>query len=472
MYADRPPTPPPLAPQGLSVSQLTARIRQAVTLDRDLQDKWVIAELTEVRGSGGHVYLELAEKDSAGCITAKMRATIWANVARQMKELHGSRMREIMRVGSEVRVRGSVAFSPLYSISFSITEIDPDYRRDTSRLQAEILATLAEEGIAGRNKELTLGDAPQRIAVISAPGAAGYGDFMNQLLRNPWRLRFTAELFQATMQGQNVSATIREALDRIEQRASEFDCVAIIRGGGATTDLAGFDEIRLARAVALFPLPIIVGIGHERDNTVLDFIAHTRVKTPTAAAEFLIARLADVLARVTDLARRIASWGEKALHGEGRRLEFYEDKVPTLARMRAEGAKGRLAEITAALPLAVRNRLLRAAGWLDSASRAIEAAGQRRISSETMRLTNARTLLERDLQVALSRETRRLDSLTDKVRLLSPENVLARGYSITTLHGKAVRDAACVPPGSRLLTRLAQGRITSITDNHDTPPEQ
>lgn len=224
--------------------------------------------------------------------------------------------------------------------------------------------------------------------------------------------------------------------------------------------------------MALFPLPVIVGIGHERDNTVLDFIAHTRVKTPTAAAEFLIARLADVLARVTDLSRRIASWGEKAMHGETRRLEFYENQIPSLARMQAESAKGRLAEITAALPLAVRNRLLRASGWLESASRAIEGAGQRRISSEAMRLTNARTLLERDLQVAIRRESQKLDSLTDKVRLLSPDNVLARGYSITTLHGKAVRDAALVPPGSRLVTRLAQGRITSITDNPDTSPEQ
>lgn len=451
--------------KGISVSQLAGRVRQTVGNDPGLQNQWVVAELTEVRGSGGHVYLELAEKDGAGNMTAKMRGMIWANVAQRMKSMYGSRMREIMRVGNEVMVKGSVAYSPLYSLAFGITDIDPEYRRDTSRLQAEILAALAAEGIAGENKGLSLCEAPQRIAVISAAGAAGYGDFVNQLLRNPYRLRFCPCLFAATMQGQNVSATVRAALDEIEMRSGEFDCVVIIRGGGATTDLAGFDEIRLARAVALFPLPVIVGIGHERDNTVLDFIAHTRVKTPTAAAEFLIARNAEVLSRVSNLARYVASYGEKAVHGEMRRLEFYEGHVPGLARAVAEGARSRLAEITAALPLVVRNRLTGASATLEAASRAVESAGQRRISSEAMRLGGMRAGLERDLQVALQGEWRRLEALGDKVRLLSPENVLARGYSMTLCRGRVVRRADDVAPGEVLVTRLHDGEISSTANS-------
>lgn len=447
---------------GISVSQLTQCVRAAVGREPGLQNQWVVAELTEVRGSGGHVYVELAEKDKNGIIVAKMRGNIWANVVQNMKLRYGARMREIMRVGSEVRVYGSVTFSPVYSISFNITGIDPDYQRDTNRIQAEILAALKSEGILEANKGLSLCEAPQRIAVISAAGAAGYGDFVNQLLRNPYRLRFEPSLFAATMQGVNVSATVRAALNEIEMREDEFDCVVIIRGGGATTDLAGFDEIQLARAVALFPLPVIVGIGHERDHTVLDFIAHTRVKTPTAAAEFLIARNADVLGRVMNLAKYIASWGEKSVHGEHRRLEYYEDKIPSMARNRVDMARSRLAEITAALPLLVRNRLMGASSSLDTALRAIEGAGQRRLSSEAMRLTNARAVLERDLQVALQRENRRLEALTDKVQLLSPANVLARGYSITLLDGKAVRRVEDVTSGTEITTRLQDGDLTSI----------
>lgn len=451
--------------KAVSVSQLTGRVRRAINSDPSVQDQWVVAELTEVRGSGGHVYLELAEKDPSGTIIAKIRAYIWANVVRRMKECYGSeRMREIMRVGREVLVRGSVGYSPVYSIGFSVTDIDPSYQRDTSRLQAEILATLASEGIAERNKELTLCEAPQRIAVISAAGAAGYGDFRNQLLRNPYRLRFLPELFDATMQGVNVSPTVRKALAEIEARREEFDCVVIIRGGGATTDLAGFDEVELARSVALFPLPVIVGIGHERDKTVLDFIAHTRVKTPTAAAEFLIARNADVLARVLNLSKYIASYGQKMVHGETQRLESYGSMLPSLATMRMDTAKARLGEITAALPLTVRNRLLKARAALETCSRAIDSAAHTRLGTEQMRLANFRAGLERDIQVSLQREQQRLEALQDKVHLLSPDNVLARGYSITLADGKAVRDAAAIVPGTRIVSRLANGELTSITE--------
>ncbi|MCM1223986.1 MAG: exodeoxyribonuclease VII large subunit [Lachnospiraceae bacterium] len=447
---------------GISVSTLANRCKQAVGSASDLQGQWVVAELTEVRSSGGHVYVELAEKDESGAIVAKVRGNMWRQVCARMSATYGGEvMRRIMKTGSEVMVYGSMAFSPLYSIAFNITDIDPTYQRDTSQLQAQILAKLTQEGILESNKRLTMCEVPQRIAVISAEGAAGYGDFMNQLLLNPYRLRFYPTLFGATMQGVNVSPTVRAALDAVEQRLDEFDCVVIIRGGGATTDLVGFDELQLARAVALFPLPVIVGIGHERDNTVLDFIAHTRVKTPTAAAEFLITRGANVLARVTDLVKAIGAYAQKMVHGERRQLEFYEDKIPTLARTRAESARSRLNELTAALPLLVQNRLVKANSMLDSAMRAVEAGAQRRLTAENMRLDNAHRVIERDLQVILSREKTRLEALTDKVKLLSPENVLSRGYSITLLNDKAVRSAEDVQEGAELVVKLYNGEINT-----------
>lgn len=447
---------------GISVSELTDRLKTLVGASRELQSQWVVAELTEVRSSGGHVFVELAEKDSNGSIIAKVRGNIWKSVCGNMGLRYGrEKMLEIMQTGNEVLVYGSMTYSPLYSVAFNITDINPTYRRDTSKLQAQILAQLTSEGILNANKELAMPEVPQRIAVISAAGAAGYGDFVNQLLRNPYRLRFMPTLFAATMQGINVSPTVRAALDLVEQRREEFDCVVIIRGGGATTDLAGFDEIQLARAVALFPLPVIVGIGHERDNTVLDFIANTRVKTPTAAAEFLIAQGVNVLAKVLDLSKIIASYTEKMVHGEKQQLEFYEDKIPTLAKMSIDRARSRLNEMTAAIPLIVKNLLTRASARLDTASRAIEAGAQRRLVSEGVRLDNALKVIERDLQVIIARENTRLEAMIDKVRLLSPQNVLARGYSITTVDGKALRTSEQVCAGAIITTHLNQGEIIS-----------
>jgi len=443
---------------------LSRRLSDMVGRDLELQNRWVVATLTEVRGSGGHVYLEIADKDDKGAVVAKMRAVIWSGTASAMRARHGKdTLNRIMRPGSEVLLRGSLSYHPLYALTFTVHDVDPTYQRDTSALQAQIIATLTAEGIIGENKKLPLCDAPQRIAVISAPGAAGYGDFLNQLLGNPYRLRFMPELFEATMQGVNVSPTVRAALDAIELRMDEFDCVVIIRGGGATTDLAGFDELMLARAVALFPLPVIVGIGHERDRTVLDYIAHTRVKTPTAAAEFLVGRAAAVMARVLELTRNIAAYARQAVAGELRQLEFYRDKIPTLALNRADRAKSRLGELTAALPLLAASLLQHAGARLDRASRAIDASAQRRLSAQHQLLANMGAMLRRNIEVALGRERERLRAIADKVRLLSPDNVLARGYSLTMMHGHVVRRAADVPRGAALDIRLQEGEITAVS---------
>lgn len=449
--------------KGITVSQLTDRLKNVINTSADLQGQWVVAELVEARASGGHVYLDMAEKNSEGKITAKIRGTIWSSVVHRMKELYGARMREIIQPGNEILVYGSVSYSPVYSLGFNILDIDPTYQRDTSKIQAEILAILSKEGLLEENKCLVLPEVLQRVAVISAPGAAGYGDFVNQLFHNPYNLRFSPTLFAATMQGVNVSASVRDALNEIELRQEDFDCVVIIRGGGATADLAGFDELQLARAVALFPLPVIVGIGHERDNTVLDFIANKRVKTPTAAAEFLIARNAGVWAHVLDLTKSVASYVEKAVNGETVQLEFYRDRIPSLARMCADTAKARLAEITAALPLLVRNRLITASSVLERASRVIESAGMQRLASASMRLENAEAVIRRDLEIIIKGEEQRLSALSDKVRILSPENVLARGYSISRVDGVALRDASRVASGTLITTTLHKGEITSIS---------
>lgn len=237
-------------------------------------------------------------------------------------------------------VQVTVSFHELYGYSLTVQDIDPTYTLgDMARRRREILRQLEEEGVLTLNKELDMPRLPQRIAVISSPTAAGYGDFCHQLENNSRGFYFYTELFPALMQGDRVEESVLSALDRVNARLSEFDVVVIIRGGGATSDLSGFDTYLLAAACAQFPLPIITGIGHERDDTVLDSVAHTRVKTPTAAAEFLIESMDSAADELEMLASRLHEGVRNLLQQEQRRLSGYKNRIPSAAYHRISDAK-------------------------------------------------------------------------------------------------------------------------------------
>lgn len=448
-------------PETLPLSQFEERIRKSLNSDPALQNRWIKAEINDLRSSGGHAYMELLEKDARGIAVAKIRATIWRGVLVALRNRFPQQFPTMLANGVEVRVKVSANFHILFGLTLNITDIDPDYQRDTSRLQAEILAALTAEGIRDNNKQLQIPFPPLRIAVISAAGAAGYGDFMNQLNANPNGIKFATHLFEATMQGSAVSQSVRNALERIELAADLFDCIVIIRGGGATSDLAGFDDLALARSVANCLLPVVVGIGHERDNTVLDYIANTRVKTPTAAAEWLIAQGENALAQAIDYASQIAKYVSNRLSGDTRMLEFMEEKVSLSARQRVSTAQARLNEITAALPLTVRNRIIRDSQLLERAMRTVQTSGLLHISRASARLDNALQVIRRDTSQALKREDTRLLRMTEMIEVLSPQSVLNRGYSITRINGKAIADASNLRPGDTIHTTLASGEIQS-----------
>lgn len=274
--------------KALSLYELNHLVRQALEL-KLAEALWVQAEVSELRVNR-HCYLELVQKDThGGGIVAKARAQVWANRWTFLKPMFEHTTGQPLSAGMQVLMQVEVTFHELYGYSLNVTDIDPTYTLgDIARRRQEILQKLHDEGIDQMNKELPLPRLLQRVAVISSASAAGYGDFCNQLLVNKRKLAFKTELFQAIMQGNEVERSIINALNRIAAQQEEWDVVVIIRGGGATSDLQGFDSLELAENVAQFPLPIITGIGHERDDTVIDLIAHTRVKTPTAAAEFLI----------------------------------------------------------------------------------------------------------------------------------------------------------------------------------------
>lgn len=429
-----------LAP--ITLSQLQTAIGNAIRMNRATQGVWVTAEFSDLRVVGGHCYMELLEKDAAGTTRAKIRAMIWSGTLGRLRRKFFDATGRDIASGMKVMVYGSASHHVVHGLSFSISDIDPSYTLgDMERIRREILEQLRREGVIDANRSLEVPVAPQRIAVISAAGAAGYGDFMNQIATNPDGFAIYPFLFPAVMQGERTASSVIDALAEIEMTIDLWDLVVIIRGGGATTDLNGFDNLDLARRVATFPLPIAVGIGHERDRTVLDDIAAIRCKTPTAVAAYIIDSLRLSYTRVRDLVRGIAKFGADAMRGENLRLSNLSQSIPALAETKLIRAKASLASAAQNIDRVAHSRIARAQNLLDRIQIRIPAAASN--CSEKQRM--------------------RIDRLADLLRVLNPDNTLRRGYSITRINGHAVRNADDVPRGAIVETTLHHGKISSKT---------
>lgn len=409
-----------MSQQVLSLFELNRFVKQA--LHNHLPDTyWVQAELSDVRSnSSGHCYLEFVQKDTGGNhLIAKARGTIWSNIFKMLKPYFEQETGQQFASGIKVLVQVSVEFHELYGYSLTVLDIDPTYTLgDMARRRREIILRLEEEGVLTMNKELDMPLAPQRIAVISSATAAGYGDFCDQLRNNPYGLSFQTKLFPAVMQGERVEESIISALESVYQELDEWDVVVLIRGGGATSDLSGFDTYNLAANCAQFPLPIITGIGHERDETVLDIVAHTRVKTPTAAAEYLIGRLYETALKLEDHASRVVNKVEERLNWEHTRLNRLSERIPMNVRMCLQAGHYAVKGIQHRIDVALQERLLK--------------------------------------------EKHRLQLLEHQVRTASPEHLLKRGYSITLLDGRAVTDISMLKEGDVVTTRYAKGESQSV----------
>lgn len=316
-----------------SLYALNALVHEAVS--NALPDEyWVEAELAECRERNGHCYMELVEKDErSNSPIAKASAKCWRQT---WTLLHATFLRatgQPLRAGMKVLLRVYPQFHEAYGFSWIVSDIDPTYTiGDLARRRQEIIKTLKAQGVFDLQRELRLSPFAQRIAVISAESAAGYGDFCRQLLDNEYNLLFHTELFPAIMQGERVEQSVIQALNLINNRIDDFDAVVIIRGGGATSDMSGFDTLPLAENVANFPLPIITGIGHDRDECVLDMVSHTRVKTPTAAATLLITHLCNTLQQVADAENVIAHYAQDRLQRHRLQLEHITTLLPHLAQ--------------------------------------------------------------------------------------------------------------------------------------------
>lgn len=425
-----------------SLLELNSMVRQTIE-DGMGGEYWVEAEVAEMHINRGHCYMQLVQKENTNTAVAQARAICWRGSWNLISAYFLRVVGQPLRTGMKVLFQVYARFHESFGFSWIVSDINPEYSLgDLARRRQEILRQLKAEGVLDMQKQLRLPLFAQRVAVVSSSTAAGFGDFCNQLASNSYHFQFHVELFAAIMQGEQVEQSVIAALDAIYSRADEFDVVVIIRGGGATADMSGFDTLPLAEAVANFPLPIITGIGHERDECVLDIVAYQRVKTPTAAAAFLIDNLAEVDGRIDEARSAMAR----------------------AVTQRVQLEKSRLARLQSLIPQLVLNYTLAEQRRIDRRMQSIRSYMERQLHAADNRLSLLWQRMAQASQMTLTRNRHALDLLDQRTRSLDPKLLLSRGYSLTLHEGRIVRSAKSLIPGDKITTTFADGSVGSTVD--------
>jgi len=397
-----------------------------------------------INASSGHCYLEFIEKEKlTGQIVAKARGTIWARTFYVLKPYFEEATGQAFVSGLKVLVKVSVEFHKLYGYSLTVHEIDPSYTiGDLVKKRKEIVSRLQKEGIFDANRELPFPMLPQRIAIISSPTAAGYEDFVNQLLSNKAGYPFYLKLFPSTMQGEKSEASIIDALDKVCAYIEYFDVVVIIRGGGSASDLNCFDSYLLAAHCAQFPLPVITGIGHERDDTVVDMVAHTRLKTPTAVAAFLIGQMDVQAEELNECQQTICTIASKILSDSQATLNRLASRLPSTVAYIIEHNRTRLFALT---------------GDLSKVRLFVE----KRQSS----LTETAQKMKNRIETLLSDKNRELELHEQFLKMASPDYILKKGYTLTLKEGKIVKLSSELVTGDEIAIRFADGDRGAVVND-------
>jgi exodeoxyribonuclease VII large subunit len=401
----------------LHLSELNANIKTAIESAFPLT-YWVIAEVSEIKvKQNGHAYFELVEKNDSQ-ILAKITANCWSYTYRKLSQKFEQAANESIKAGMKILVSVAVTYHEQYGLSLNIKDIDPSYTiGDKALKKIEVIDRLKKEGIFDLNKKHVLPICPQNIAVITAPDAAGYRDFFVYIEQNQYGYKVNHALFSAIMQGASAEQSIIVALNKIEKCKGIFDMVVIIRGGGSAVDLDCYDSYGLAAQVARFSLPVVTGIGHEKDESVVDMVAHTKCKTPTDVAGFIISGMREYEEKVINIFREIKIRTERTLTMYGHRLQIMQQKMASLP--------ARLDQIYSNLVIA-KNKLIA------------------------------------DIRHFLQTEIHRIEKIGSSIKLTDPINVLKRGYSITYVNGKVVRSPQNVVDGEMMMTKTFAGNIESI----------
>ncbi len=424
----------------------------------------VIAEIADVKENrSGHCYLELVEKrEEDDTVVATARATIWAFTYRMLKPYFETTTGKSLQKGIKVLIRVEIVFHELYGYSINIKDIDPTFTiGDLERKRKEILDQLTQEGVIDMNRELEFPILPKTVAIISSPTAAGYGDFVDQLHRNAYGYAFHTKLFPAVMQGEKTTESIIAALEKIYEYESLFDVVVIIRGGGSQTDLGSFDSYELAVNVAQFPIPILAGIGHERDETIVDRVAYRSVKTPTAAAAFLIECFNEADAVLEEAKESLVQETRRILQEEKTRQIVRITEFKQFTRLFLESQENRLSlssrKVEHSSKLFVQGRI----NGLEQLKMKVEGKVGMLFDRQRNYLEDIRRTLVRKTTEVFTTNRYILELAETKMKYVDPKNILEKGFSITRVNGKAVRETDNVKIGDVLETELFKGVVRS-----------
>ena len=431
----------------------------------------VIAEIADVKENrSGHCYLELVEKrEEDDAVIATARATIWAFTYRMLKPYFETTTGKSLQKGIKVLVRVEVVFHELYGYSLNIKDIDPTFTiGDLERKRKEIIDRLTQEGMIDMNRELEFPMLPKTVAIISSPTAAGYGDFVEQLHHNAYGYAFHTKLFPAIMQGEKTTESIIAALEKIYEYESFFDVVVIIRGGGSQTDLGSFDSYELAANVAQFPIPILAGIGHERDETIVDRVAYRSVKTPTAAAAFLIECFNEVNGVLEEAKETLVRETRRILQEEKARQMVRITEFKQFTRLFLEGQANNLTlasrRVEHASRLLVQDRI----NGLGQLKMKVEGKIGALLERQRSRLEDMQKAVINKMIELFTANRYFLELAETKMKYVNPKNILEKGFSITRVNGKAVRETDGVKKGDVLETELFRGVIRSEIKDIET----
>jgi exodeoxyribonuclease VII, large subunit len=445
--------------EAMSLTELNNAIKE--TISNTLPGRyWVRAEMSDVRvnASSGHCYLEFIDKEErSGQVTAKARGTIWSRTFQVIKPYFEKETGQAFVSGLKVLVSVSIEFHEVYGYSLSVSDIDPSYTLgDIAKRKKEIIRRLREEGIFDLNRELPFPALPRCIAVITSPTAAGYEDFIDQLTGNDYGFSFYVKLFPAIMQGEKTEESVIAALDRIFPYIDLFDVIVIIRGGGSTSELSSFDSYPLAANCAQFPLPVITGIGHERDDTVVDMVAHTRMKTPTAVASFLIECMAKEAGSLRELEQIICEEVESRILREKSLLQSLTARLPVTAVGHIGRNRNRLHIMTtslSALPQWLQHRTEK----LDALPSRIQRATNTMISTRYATVEGFPSRLLHASMNICTRNRQAIELNEQYIKMVSPEYILKRGYTLTLRDGKIIKLARELSAGDEVTVQFADG---------------
>lgn len=447
----------------LSLLELNKNIQSTIR-EQFAERLWVVGEISEIKTNrNGHCYLELVEKDAIkDTLIARVRGIIWSSIFRLLKPYFEEATGTTLKEGMKVLLLVSVEFHELYGFSLVIYDIDPTYTLgDIAKERERILAQLEEEGILHMNKQTSLPLVPQNIAIISSETAAGYQDFMNQLKEGARKYAFYTQLFHAVMQGQEAENSIIEALEQIYQIDGLFDAVVIIRGGGSQADLSCFNSYELATHIAQFPIPVITGIGHDKDESIADLVAHTKLKTPTAVATFLIDQAAAFEEQLFAMEEAISLQAQQAIKQRKDGLALFSNRLSHAGQKQLHNHNNKLSSYSQAIHHQAQQGIASRRYQLMAISQQIKNASKQIELNARQKINHLQQQLKVDSRQITMRHTEKLLAKETLLKSVDPKNVLKRGYSITKLGNKVIKNAQELSPGEIIETKLHKGTIKS-----------